>query len=93
MPKIELSTHPCHGHKTYNQYIGHKAYKKIGKKKWNKRVRYAIDQLYSLFYYDHIYVGGGNARHITFKPDKNMKIISNDAGILGGIALWSLKKS
>lgn len=93
MIKVELSTHPYGGSDTYNTFIGHKTFLRIGKKAWNKRVRKAIDQIYHLFFYDKIYVGGGNARHITFRPDKNMKIISNDAGILGGIALWRLKKS
>ena len=54
----------------------------------NKRLREAIDQLYKLFYYDRLYIGGGNSVKITTKLPKNVTIISNEDGILGGIKLW-----
>jgi len=73
---------------TYNQYIGDKALKTIGRAEWNKRVRKALGSLQILLNYDKLYIGGGNARFIAFRLDKNAKIVSNRAGILGGIALW-----
>ena len=88
MPRLELSQHPVFGGKTYNQYIGDKALKTIGRAEWNKRVRKALGSLQILLNYDKLYIGGGNARFIAFKLDKNAKIVSNRAGILGGIALW-----
>ena len=48
----------------------------------------AIRQLEKLFNYDHLYIGGGHARKINVKLPRNVKIISNVAGLLGGIALW-----
>ncbi len=32
--------------------------------------------------------GGGNAERITVKLPENVKIVSNVAGLLGGLALW-----
>lgn len=87
-PHLELAHHPIHHHKTYSEYLGDKAFKKIGKKKWNHRVRRMLVILHSLLNYDWIYLGGGNSRNISFKPDTNMKLISNNDGILGGFALW-----
>jgi polyphosphate glucokinase len=88
MPRLELSQHPVYGGKTYNQYIGDKALKTIGRAAWNKRVRKALGSLQILLNFDKLYIGGGNARFIAFKLDKNAKIVSDRAGILGGIALW-----
>jgi len=89
MPHLELAQHPAYDNKTYNEYIGDKVLKKKGPEKWNKRVKHALELLETLINYDKIYVGGGNASQLTLKPPANMKIVSNQAGILGGIALWN----
>jgi polyphosphate glucokinase len=39
-------------------------------------------------HHDHLYIGGGNAKAIRFDPGPRVTIISNEAGIRGGIALW-----
>ena len=88
IPSLEMGHHPFRSGKTYEDYLGRRALAKEGRKKWNKRLAEAIDQLYRLFYYDRIYIGGGNAAKIAIKLPKNAKIISNQDGILGGIKLW-----
>lgn len=88
IPSLELGHHPFRGGKTYEDYLGRRALEKEGRKRWNKRLREAIDQLYRLFYYDRLYIGGGNAAKISIKLPKNAKTISNQEGILGGIKLW-----
>jgi polyphosphate glucokinase len=88
IPSLEMGHHPFRNNDTYEDYLGRRALEKHGKKKWNKRLAEAIDQLYRLFYYDHLYIGGGNAAKITIELPKNSKIISNQDGILGGIRLW-----
>jgi polyphosphate glucokinase len=88
MPHLELAHHPVHKGKNYNEYIGDKALKKIGKKKWNARVQCAIIILYDLFHPDKTYIGGGNASKITLKLDAHVQLISNLDGILGGFRLW-----
>jgi polyphosphate glucokinase len=88
MPHLELAQHPARADKTYNEYIGDEVLKQKGKKKWNRRVRRALDQLLTLVNYDWMYIGGGNATQLDFKLAKNVKVVSNQAGILGGIALW-----
>jgi polyphosphate glucokinase len=91
MPRLELAQHPVLGAKTYNEYIGDRVLKKIGKEKWNKKVRQALEWLNTLLNYDQLHIGGGNARLINFKLEKNARIVSDRAGILGGIALWKAK--
>ena len=88
VPNLELAHHPYRRGKTYEQMLGKKALEKTGKKKWNKRVERAIEQWEKLFNYDHLYIGGGNAKKIKFKLPPNASTVENVAGLLGGIALW-----
>lgn len=87
-PHIELAHHPLHNNESYNEYIGNAARKRIGEKKWNKRVKLAVETLDALFFYDQIYVGGGNSKRIKVDLGPKATIVDNVAGILGGIKLW-----
>jgi polyphosphate glucokinase len=88
LPHLEFAHHPVAKGKTYEQYLGNGAVKKIGRKRWNRRVERAVVLLRALVTFDRLYIGGGNARLIRFAPDRDVRIVSNRAGILGGIALW-----
>jgi polyphosphate glucokinase len=88
IPSLEMGHHPFRNNKTYEDDLGRRALTRHGRKRWNKHVADAIDQLYRLFYYDRIYIGGGNAAKVSIKLPKNAAIISNQDGILGGIKLW-----
>jgi polyphosphate glucokinase len=87
-PGLELAHHPWRKGKTYEDYLGHEALEKHGNKRWNRMVKKAIEQTSSLFNWDYLYVGGGNAEHIDFKLPETIKIVSNEDGLLGGVALW-----
>jgi polyphosphate glucokinase len=87
-PHLEMSQHPIKTDKTYDQYIGEKALEKIGKKRWNKRVRKIIKILETVVNYDTLYVGGGNARFIKSPLPDNVRTISNEDGITGGVKVW-----
>src|SRR5689334_22979518 len=87
-PHLELSHHPFRKGETYDEQLGNAARKEVGKKKWNRRVRKAIRALRKLTSFDHLYIGGGNARKIDFELDPDVTVVSNDAGLKGGIALW-----
>ena len=88
VPNLEVAHHPFHGGRTYEEHLGSAALEKAGRKKWQRRVMQAIESLEHLFNYDTLYIGGGNARRLTFDFPPNVKIIPNVAGLLGGIALW-----
>jgi polyphosphate glucokinase len=87
-PGLELGHHPWRKGKTYEDYLGRHGLDKYGKKRWNKLLQEAIEQTARLFNWDHLYLGGGNTKKIDFEPEKNVKIVSNEAGLLGGVALW-----
>jgi polyphosphate glucokinase len=87
-PHLELAHHPIHKDMTYNDYVGNAALADCGKKHWNRRVQRTIAILDSLLHYDHLYIGGGNATRINLRLPSNVSLVSNDAGIEGGAALW-----
>jgi len=88
VPNLEIGHHPLQKGKTYEDLLGDAALKKAGKKKWNKRLVRAIQTMDLVFNYDRLYIGGGNAARITVKLPENVKIVSNAAGLRGGLALW-----
>jgi polyphosphate glucokinase len=87
-PHLELSQHPISKGMTYDQYLGVAAFKSTGKKRWNKRLKKALDCITTLVGFDVLYIGGGDSKQVTLELPDNVKLVSNDAGITGGVRLW-----
>jgi polyphosphate glucokinase len=88
-PGLELAHHIWRKKdRTYEDYLGKRGYEKYGLEKWNYLVQEAIAQTSKLFNWDTLYLGGGNSKKITFKLPENVKLVSNEDGLLGGVALW-----
>jgi polyphosphate glucokinase len=93
---LELAHHAAVTGDTYNDYIGNEARKKLGAKRWNRRVRKALLALDALILPDAILLGGGNAAKVDADklqrdlPDVAAKVrmVGNEGGLLGGIRLW-----
>jgi len=94
MPHLELGHHPFRKDETYDDNLGELARKQKGDETWNHRVREAIANLSALFFYDHLYLGGGNARRVDRDELgdalERITVVDNTAGILGGIKLWDV---
>ena len=88
IPHLELSHHPIRSKQTYDEYVGRAALDKIGKKKWNRRVARVIDVLRTVVAFDHLYIGGGNAKHLKIELPDDVSIVPNSFGLIGGFALW-----
>lgn len=88
VPNLEMGHHPFRKGETYEEQLGRKALEKEGVKKWNNRLEKAIANLERLFNYDRLYIGGGEAKNISFKLPSNAQIVPNIAGLLGGIKLF-----
>lgn len=86
-PCLELGQHPWKK-KTYEDYIGRRGLDRFGKAQWNRMLLEAIAQTEQLFNWDRLYLGGGNTKKITVKLPKNVSIVSNTMGLVGGVALW-----
>lgn len=88
MPHLELSQFPFRKKKTLDDYIGDATLKKIGAKKWNARVETMVKAFRTLLNFDILYIGGGNTRKLSIELPRDVKVVSNDAGLTGGIRLW-----
>ncbi len=85
---LELAHQPFRKGRTYEDELGDAALRKKGKRKWNKRLGEAIEDLKNTFNYDRLYIGGGNSKFIGLKLPPDARMVSNLEGLLGGIALW-----
>ena len=88
LPHLEVAHHPVSKDRTYDEYIGNKAFLDVGPEKWNRRMKKVIDVLKVVFNYDHLYIGGGNSKKITFEIDHTITRVSNLDGIRGGAKVW-----
>jgi polyphosphate glucokinase len=86
---FELAHHRFRSGETYNEQLGDAARKAIGGPRWNRRVAKAIANMRVLVLFDHLYVGGGNTKHLRLTLDPDVTVIDANAGILGGVALWT----
>ena len=96
MPHMDLAHLVMHKEDDFDNYIGDKTRRKIGDRRWNKRIRKLIAVLETVFAYDHLYLGGGNSRLVSFELSSlpsNVSTVSNDAGMEGGAFAWSRYKS
>lgn len=88
LPHMDLSHMAIRAKADFDVYIGDHTLKAIGPKAWNKRVKKTIVMLHQVFFFDHLYLGGGNARRVKFRLPRNVSIVSNDAGMAGGAFVW-----
>ncbi|MFN0109554.1 MAG: ROK family protein [Blastocatellia bacterium] len=87
-PHIELAHIPFRKGQTYEQQLGNKAFKKVGKQEWNDRLKIAIEYFRILTNFDKLYLGGGNAKEVALDLGSDVVIVNNKLGMLGGIWLW-----
>lgn len=90
LPHLELAHFPINKDEDYDDYIGNRAFEKHGSERWNKRLKKVIEIYKTVFNYDTLYIGGGNSKHIDFKLENNIKLVTNRDGIKGGAKLWKL---
>lgn len=88
VPNVELGHHPFRKGKSYEDLLGDATLKKRGKKRWNRTLGHAIAQLQDTFNFRVLYLGGGNSRKVDMPLPKNVKVVDNVAGLLGGVKVW-----
>ncbi|MBI4501113.1 MAG: ROK family protein [Gemmatimonadetes bacterium] len=91
-PHLELAHHPFHKGRTYEHELGEQARRRFTRRKWNRRVKEAIEALRTLTNFDHMYIGGGNAKRLELELPADVTVVDNNAGVLGGIRLWESEK-
>ncbi|MEY4347775.1 MAG: hypothetical protein RIS43_194 [Actinomycetota bacterium] len=91
LPHMELSHAPFRKGESFDTQLGNAQRKEIGEERWCRRVYRAIEAFDAFLYYDQLHIGGGNAKYLNpAKLPKNARIVSNTAGLLGGVRIWDL---
>jgi polyphosphate glucokinase len=94
-PHLELSHAPVRRGATYDSYIGQIERARLGDALWSRRVRRVVEGLRPVFWWDRLYLGGGNARRISpqvlERLGDDVVVVPNQAGIVGGVRAWSLR--
>jgi predicted NBD/HSP70 family sugar kinase len=73
---------------TFEDYVGNRGRKRLGRKKWQKAVAEAIERLSAALEPDYVVVGGGNAKKLE-ELQQNVRRGSNDNAFLGAFRLWA----
>jgi polyphosphate glucokinase len=93
-PHLEWSHAPVRRATTYDQYVGEPERRRLGDALWSRRVVATVEGLRPVFWWDRLYIGGGNSRRITASAlarlGDDVVIVPNSAALVGGARAWDL---
>jgi polyphosphate glucokinase len=72
---------------TFEDYVGQRGRRQLGKKKWREAVAETIERLTAALEPDYVVLGGGNAKRLGELPP-NVRLGANDNAFVGGFRLW-----
>jgi polyphosphate glucokinase len=84
---MELAHLPYEHGKTYEDYVGARGLKRLGKKKWRRHVADVVKRLKDALEAEYVVLGGGNAKNIKRLPP-DTRLGDNKNAFLGGFRLW-----
>ena len=77
---------------TYEDYVGIRGLKRVGKKRWRKYVTEVVELLAAALEPDDIVLGGGNVKKLKEMPP-HCREGDNDNAFAGGFRLWDEAKA
>jgi predicted NBD/HSP70 family sugar kinase len=89
---MELAHLPYKKGKTYEDYLGVRGLRRMGKKKWRRHVDRIVKELQTALSPNYVVLGGGNAKKLKKLPPQT-RLGANRNAFLGGYRLWSETKS
>lgn len=89
---MELGHLPYKKKKTYEDYIGVRGLKKLGKKKWRRHVWEVVEMLKGALEPDYVVLGGGNLKKLKDLPPGVLPGDNSNA-FRGGFRLWNPRTS
>jgi len=87
---MELAHLPYKNGKTYEDYVGVRGLKRLGKKNWRRHVADVVERLKNALEAEYVVLGGGNAKHIRDLPP-DIRMGDNRNAFVGGSRLWERK--
>ena len=84
---LELA-HLPYAKATFEDYVGERGLKRLGKKRWRKRVEHVVETLIAATEPTDVVIGGGNVKKLKTLP-AGCRAGSNDNAFTGGFRLWT----
>jgi polyphosphate glucokinase len=73
--------------RTFEDYVGERGLKRLGRKKWQECVEDVAERLAAALQAEYVVIGGGNARKLKELPP-NCRVGDNNNAFKGGFRLW-----
>jgi polyphosphate glucokinase len=87
---MELAHLPYKNGKTYEDYVGLRGSKRLGKKSWRRHVADVVKRLKDALSAEYVVLGGGNSKNIKKLPP-GVRLGDNRNAFSGGARLWKKK--
>src|SRR5579885_747931 len=84
---MELAHLPYRKGRTYEEWIGRRGLKRLGKRKWRRAVADVVERLKAALEVEDLVIGGGNAKKLG-KPPAGARLVDNAKAFVGGFRLW-----
>jgi polyphosphate glucokinase len=84
---MELGHLPYRKGRTFEEYVGNAAMKRMGRRKWQAAVFDVVRRLSNALIPDYVVLGGGNVKKLDELP-LNCRAGDNDNAFIGGVRLW-----
>ena len=88
---MELGHLPYRNKMTFEDYVGVAGLKRLGRKKWRRRVTDVVNDLTAALRPDYVVLGGGNVDKIDDLPPKSRRG-NNGNAFDGGFRLWDMPR-
>jgi polyphosphate glucokinase len=73
---------------TFEDYVGERGQKRLGRKKWQAAVEDTVRRLKDALIADYVVLGGGNSKDLERLPD-GARLGSNKLAFVGGQRMWN----
>jgi predicted NBD/HSP70 family sugar kinase len=87
---LELAHLPYRNGRSYEDYVGLRGFKRLGRKKWQAHVEKVVELLKRGLQVDYVMLGGGQTKKLKRLPT-GVRLGDNSHAIRGGIRLWDDK--
>jgi polyphosphate glucokinase len=84
---LELAHLPYRKNRTYEDYVGLRGYKRLGRRRWQRHVEKVVALLKHGLQADYVMLGGGQTKKLKGLP-AGVRLGNNTNAIRGGIRLW-----
>ena len=84
---MELAHLPYRRGKTFEDYVGIRGLRRLGRKKWEVHVGRVVEQLRTALQAEEVVLGGGNAKKLRKLPP-DTRLGKNANAFIGGFRMW-----